>query len=289
MIFVDDLGNPEGPVLLDDGSWVLVEMRPDRGCLTHLSADGTERRTVAKTGRPNGLTLDRNGHLWLAESMNPPSLLRVSLGGDVESILTECDGEPFVFPNDLRFGPDGALYLTDSGIPYPVLAPMGGEERQGATVDGRLYRVDVHERTIQRLDDGLRFANGIAFGPDDDLYVSTTWDGIIWRYPWQGGGISGPRTAFANVLDPDKEGLRRGPDGMAFGLDGNLYCTVSRQGDVAVVSPEGSVIDRIRLDGPSPTSIAFGPPGQHKVYVTEQGTGQFEVHEVDTDGLALYR
>ena len=31
MIWVDDLGNTEGPVLLPDKSWALVEMHPDRG------------------------------------------------------------------------------------------------------------------------------------------------------------------------------------------------------------------------------------------------------------------
>ena len=287
MIFIGDLGNPEGPVLLDDGSWVLVEMHPDRGWLTHLSADGTVRRTVAKTGRPNGLALDREGALWVAESMNPPSLLRITLDGQVESILTECAGEPFLFPNDLRFGPDGALYLTDSGIPFGALRKMSSEERESAQADGRLYRIDVGARSIEKLDSGLPFANGIAFGPNDDLYVSTTFDGMIYRYAWR-DGQTGAREEFCNVLDPAKEGPR-GPDGMAFGLDGNLYCTVSRQGDVAIVSPEGIVIDRIQLDGPSPTNIAFGPGGEHKIYVTEQGIGQFEVHAVTTGGLPLYR
>jgi len=75
MIFVSDLGNPEAPVLLSDGSLILVEMHPDRGCITHISADGKERRDIAKTGRPNGLALDKEGALWVAESLDPPSLL----------------------------------------------------------------------------------------------------------------------------------------------------------------------------------------------------------------------
>ena len=73
MIFACDLGNPEAPVVLSDGSLVLVEMHPDRGCITHISADGKERRDIAKTGRPNGLALDKEGALWVAESLDPPS------------------------------------------------------------------------------------------------------------------------------------------------------------------------------------------------------------------------
>ena len=45
-----------------------------------------------------------------------PSLLRVTLDGKVETIATACGSEAFLFPNDLLFGPDGALYLTDSGF-----------------------------------------------------------------------------------------------------------------------------------------------------------------------------
>jgi sugar lactone lactonase YvrE len=74
---------------------------------------------------------------------------------------------------------------------------------------------------------------------------------------------------------------------MAFGTDGNLYVTVSRQGDIAVLNSEGDVVKRIRLDGPSPTNIAFGPQGTHMIYVTEQGIGQLERHQVACDGLPL--
>jgi hypothetical protein len=32
MIFAENLGVPEGPVALDNGSWLVVEMAPERGC-----------------------------------------------------------------------------------------------------------------------------------------------------------------------------------------------------------------------------------------------------------------
>ena len=288
MILADDLKNPEAPVLLPDGTWVLTEMHLDRGWILRLSGDGAVRGVVAKTGRPNGMTLARSGDLWVAESLNPPSLLRVSLDGTVETVLTGCRGEPFLFPNDLRFGPDGALYMTDSGIPVLEWHGVPDEEKANVPTDGRLYRIDIRDGSIRKLDSGIPFANGIAFGPDDDIYVSATQDGWVYKYDWSHDGRVSERTEFGNVLDPAKSGFRGG-DGIAFGRDGLLYATVSRQGDVAVMNVEGDVVDRVVLDGPSPTNIAFGPTGEHRIYVTEQGTGQFEVHDVPTAGMPLHR
>lgn len=285
MIVTDNLGNPEGPVLLPDNSWLVTEMRLDRGWITHLSADGQSRKVLAKTGRPNGLTLDRKGRIWVAESLTP-ALLQLTLDGHYETVLTACHDKPFLFPNDLRFGPDGALYMTDSGIRFTEWAQLNGEQRRQTQTDGRVYRIETVSRSIEIIDTGLAFANGIAFGPNYDLYVSTTINGLVYRYPWKRGDV-GSREEFGNVLNPEFPSVFRGPDGMAFGTDGNLYVTVSRQGDVAVLDSEGEVINRILLDGPSPTNIAFGPRGTHTIFVTEQGIGQFEKHHVTCDGLPL--
>ena len=289
MIFSSGLSVPEGPVVLPDGSWLVVEMGPDRGCVTHISPDGGAKRIIARTGRPNGLAVDLDGAIWVAESLTP-SLMRVTMDGDAEVFLTECNGESFLFPNDLAFGPDGALYLTDSGIPIGAFAP-GNKVRPDymtASIDGRLYRIDVRTREIEKLDAGIRFTNGIAFGPDDDLYVNETLTGTIYRYDRRGGNIVGERQVFGNVIAPGATGGMRGPDGMKFGLDGNLYVTVFGQGDVTVLDPTGAVVSRIKTEGNAPTNLAFGPPGSQTIYVTEDQFGTLEAFRVGTDGLPLY-
>jgi gluconolactonase len=290
MTFTDGISVPEGPVLLDDNSWVIVEMGPDRGCVTQVSSDGKEKRMVARTGRPNGLAVDRDGVVWVAESRTP-SLLRMTLDGKYEVFLTECDGEPFLFPNDLVFGPDGLLYMTDSGILFDDFAP-GGEVRPNydeVAIDGRVYRIDVQTRAIEKIDAGIRFTNGIVFGPDGCLYVNETITGAVYRYRWSSDGEIGPREEFGNVIAPGgPEGLR-GPDGMKFGENGNLYVTVFGQGDVTVLGRDGDVVERIKTEGRLPTNCAFGPRGSKKLYVTEDERGALEVFDVGTDGFPLYR
>lgn len=292
MEFVNNLGAPEAPVLLPDGSWLVVEMEPSRGCVTHISSDGACRRTICRTGRPNGLAVDRDGTIWIAESVNPPSLVKTTMAGDPEVVLTMCDGSPLLFANDLAFGPDGSLYLTDSGIHFNQLVGPGNVIRSDFMqigMDGRVYRIDTKTMAVATLDSGLRFANGLAFGPDRNLYVSETLTGTIYRYRSTNGEISGVREPFGQVIDRDQMNRTfQGPDGMAFGSDGCLYIAMYGQGNVTVLNPEGMVVERIATRGAKPTNVAFGAPGEKNIYVTEDEYGALEIIEVDTDGLPLF-
>ena len=288
MIFAENLGEPEGPVALDDGSWLVAEMAPERGCVTRLDKDGRMGRVLARTGRPNGLAVDEEGTIWVAESRYP-SLIRLHMDGRSEVVLSACDGEPFLFPNDLCFGPDGALYMTDSGLLFEDFAP-GNEIRRDfmeAEIDGRVYRIDPRTLGIEKIDSGLRFTNGIAFGPDENLYANDTFTGMVYRYRYENGRIVGGREDFANVAREASTGRVIGPDGMAFGADGNLYVTVFGQGDVTVLSPSGDVVQRIETQGSLPTNVAFVPDEQ-RIYVTEDEFGRVEAFEVGTGGLRLY-
>jgi gluconolactonase len=289
MVFAKGLSTPEGPVLLPDRSWLVCEMGSDRGCVTHLSSDGQTKRVVASTGRPNGLAVDKDGVIWVAESLQPPSLLRVTMDGETEVFLTECDGEPFLFPNDLAFGPDGALYMTDSGILFEDIVPGGNvrDDFMEMETDGRVYRIDLKTRLVQKIDSGIRFTNGIAFGPDHNLYVSETLTGMVYRYPWVDGRIVGSRNEFGNTVDPDGPKGIRGPDGMKFGADGNLYVAVYGQRTVSVLGHDGAVVTRIPTEGSCPSNLAFGPADERKIYVTEDEFGTLEAIDVETDGLPL--
>ena len=290
VVFHAGLGDPEGPVLLPDGSWAVVEMSTETGHVSVVSSNGLSRRVVVKTGRPNGMVVDSDGLLWVAESMNPPSLLRVDLDGSSEIFLTEGAGNRFLFPNDLAFGPDGALYMTDSGVLRSEIQKIPDADRSGYPFEGRLLRIDLESKSTKILDDGLRFPNGLAFGKDRALYVTTTADGLVHRYEWRGEGRLGARKRFADLLDGSKltgsEGFVGG-DGLAVGTSGNLYCAVVGQGNVTVIDSVGNLIRRIPVGGEEPTNVAFGPFGSGCIYVTVKDTGKIERHQVGENGLAL--
>jgi gluconolactonase len=288
MVFADGLSAPEGPVALPDGTWLIVEGGAGRGCVTHLSADGREKRVVKKTGRPNGLAVDDDGVIWVAESKTP-SLLRLTLGGESEVVATGWQNEAFLFPNDLCFGPDGALYLTDSGVFIDNFVINGSIRPDYADVnyDGRVYRIEVETGQVTKIDTGIKFTNGIAFGPDNLLYANETLTGNVYRYDLSKGG-NAQRKLFGNVIPADAPPGWKGPDGMAFSADGKLYVAVFGQRDVTVLGANGEVVERIQTQGKLPTNVAFALPGRRRIHVTEYEFGQLEVFETATDGLPLW-
>jgi gluconolactonase len=289
MIFTTGLSAPEGPVALPDGTWLIVEGGAERGCVTQISADGAAKRVIKKTGRPNGLALDSEGVIWVAESKHP-SLLRLTMDGKSEVVATGSDGEAFLFPNDLCFGPDGALYLTDSGVFIDEFAPNNKirPDYQSVAYDGRVYRIDVATGKVEKLDSGIKFTNGIAFGPDRRLYVNETLTGNIYRYEAAPGEPARRRVLFGNVIRPDAPPGWKGPDGMAFSRDGKLYVAVFGQRDITVLDTEGKVSERIATAGILPTNLAFALPGHQRIHITEYELGQMEVADVPADGLPLF-
>jgi len=288
-IFHRGLGEPEGPVLLTDGSWGVVEMSPETGHVSVISPDGDSKRVVVKTGRPNGMVQDSDGTLWVAESQNPPSLLKVGLDGTSEVVLTGGDGAEFMFPNDLVFGPDGALYMTDSGVHRPEFQ-IARESESGLDnypYDGKLFRIDLSDMSVSLLEDGLKFANGLAFGADEALYVTATATGLVYRYEWNSDGTLGPQEIFADLVDRSRAPGFIGGDGLAVGENGYLYCAVVGQGDVTVIDTSGSVVERIPVGGMQPTNVAFGPKGSGDIFVTVKDAGTLERHHVGVEGLPL--
>ena len=287
-VFATDVGAPEGPICLDDGSMYVTEMSADTLSVTRIVADGTKSLVRKTNGRPNGLALDGKGRIWIAEAG-----LRalICIDADGNEVRRTHGGEtlPFLFPNDLCFGPNGLLYMTDSGMRVEEFldGQSFAEGYREFDWDGRVYEIDPVSMVMLRvIDSRMLFTNGIAFDADGMLYANASLNGEIYRYDI--GRATPDREVFGNVLQPFEGDDFKGPDGMKFGLDGRLYCTVYGQGNVTVLNRDGSVAERLALAGECPTNCDFARSGR-KLRVTEVAIGQVEELDVPCDGLSLHR
>jgi gluconolactonase len=280
-----DVKNPEGPVSLADGSWIVTEM--DIGAITHVSCDGKTRRVIAATGLPNGLAIDLENSIWVADAKRK-ALLRVAMNGTTDVVSTGGEPDPFLLPNDLCFGPDGMIYMTDSGKSLDEFRAVNDPaEAYDMTFDGRLYRIDPRTGEARVLDRGFRLTNGICIGPGGEfLYLAETLSGNIYRYKFGEWN----RMYFGNVMakPPREFGKIAGPDGMAFDSAGNLYVAVIEQGDITVLDPMGRVSGRIALPGSTPTNLAFDVTGKKRMLITEASRGELLLMDTPEYGLPLY-
>jgi hypothetical protein len=74
-----------------------------------------------------------------------------------------------------------------------------------------------------------------------------------------------------------------------FAEDGRLFCTGMGAGEIAVFDTSGQVVERIATAGAAPANIAFTEDGSHRMYGTEITQGAVEVHDVNVDGLPIFR
>ena len=287
--FATGVGAPEGPISLPDGSMYITEMTSATACVTKLDSKGN-RSVVKKTGgRPNGLALDGDGNIWIAEALLRQLICIDPRGNEISRLSGDDGNGPFLFPNDLAFGPDGHLYMTDSGM--PMVEFLNGqnfvENFMDLDWDGRVYEIDPKaNKVIRIIDRGIRFTNGIAFDSHNTLYANASFTGEVYRYDIFSGQAS-KRELFGNVLQPDDQTGFKGPDGMKFGTDGRLYCTVYGQRNVTVLDRNGAVANRLMLDGSCPTNLCFSQD-EKSILVTEVAKGQVEKLTSPCAGLPLY-
>jgi gluconolactonase len=260
-LLASGLGFPEGPVVMPDGRIVFCDGNVGELLVYRNGGVGTFARTG---GSPWGAVLGTDGAVYLTQGGNVPGsgdtsavsgIQRVGKDGKVELLCSEVAGRKLYGPNDLAFGPDGRLYFTDSGSEE--------DYRFDVRSPGRLFAIDGRGDGEMLLELPRVYPNGIAFDAQQRLYWT---ESMAHRVSWLRDG----RPATFSQLSDDHV-----PDGMAFAADGRLFvCTTISQG-VTVLSPEGEVLEEIKL-GQHPTNCIFDGS---TLYVTATHTADIEASQ----------
>ncbi len=288
---------PEGPIAMDDGSVVLVEI--ERGTLSRVSPDGAIDVIADLGGGPNGAAVGPDGAVYLCNNGGfewhelPDGRLlpgdkpgnysggrieRVDLASGAVSVLyTECNGNPLNGPNDIVFDAQGGFYFTDLGKNY------GRHQDRGA-----VYYATPDGASITELVFPVNTPNGVGLSPDEKtLYFAETITGRVWAYPidspgkLQGGGAPGTGQCLAGV--PGFQLF----DSLAVDADGNVCVATIVNGGITSISPDGGTVTHTPMKDRLTTNICFGGEGLKTAYITLSSIGELVACPWPVAGLPL--
>jgi gluconolactonase len=291
-MLTENLQFPEGPVVTPDGGVLVVEVRG--GALARVSLDGEVTRLAKCGGGPNGAAIGPDGSVYVCnnggfqwsesnglvlpgeqpDGYTGGSIQRVDLGsGDVTTLYTHCGDIQLRGPNDIVFDSSGGFYFTDLGKSRPRELDKGAVFY--ATTDGS---------TIREVAFPMDHPNGTGLSPDGQtLYVAESTTARVWA--WDIGGEGELANKRLVVSLPGVQYL----DSLAIEASGNVCLATLLTGAITVVSPQGEIVEVVKVPEPDPmvTNICFGGPDMTTAYITSSGRGRLYETTWTRPGLRL--
>jgi gluconolactonase len=285
---------PEGPVVMPDGTVLVVEIR--RGTLSRVGTDGSVEIVADLGGGPNGAAIgpdgacyvaNNGGFLWseldgmlipfdLATMSNQPTdfsggwIDRVDLHtGEHQVLYKECGGLGFRGPNDIVFDADGGFWFTDFG-----------KSRAHDTDRGGLYYGTVDGKSVVQVARGLLGPNGVGLSPGGDrVYVAESYTGRLNAWDITAPGkVASP---MATVVEATKGHF----DSLAVEAGGAVIVAAIGEG-LCVVQPDGGH-EYVALPDRFTTNVCFGGGDLRTAYATLSGTGRLVALDWPRPGLPL--
>jgi len=208
-----------------------------------------------------GAVYGPDGNLYVVSSSTNSVLRYDGQTGAFLGVFVALGSGGLTQPSSLTFGPDGNLYVASTNgndvLRYngATGAPMPASGQTGAIF------VPVSSGSLEQ-------PAGLAFGPDGNLYVSSSGNDDVLRY----NPLTG---AFVNPFLAGGPGGLHLPGELLFRPDGNLYVLSSGTGSILRFNAtSGAFVDTFVAAGSGglagADSFAFGPDGN--LYVGSAGT-----------------
>jgi gluconolactonase len=298
-IVTEGLAFPEGPVVMPDGSVIVVEIKGQRLVRCHM--DGRKDVVAELGGGPNGAALGPDGKIYVCnnggfnwitheDGFDRPhgrwdeyecgSIQRVDPAtGAVEVLYRDSPGTPIKGPNDIVFDAHGGFYFTDHGKSWDRLMDRGA-----------LYYAANDGSFIREVAFPLITPNGVGLSPDGKtLYASETETGRVWSWPVVEPGVLAKEpwpSPCGGTFHGGPTGYQRF-DSLAVEANGNVCVATLVNAGISVFAPEGGLVEFWEAPEPYCTNIAFGGADLRKAYITLSGYGQLLEVDWPRPGLAL--
>lgn len=296
-ILAEGLAFPEGPVMMDDGSVIVVEVAG--GHITRIRPDGTRHRIADPGGGPNGLAIGPDGALYLCNNggftwsevggMRLPGnaapdyttgrIERIDIAtGKVERLYDSHDGHRLSGPNDIVFDAHGGFWFTDLGKHFDRHSDHGG--LYYGTPDGKALKRAVHGPDL----------NGVGLSPDGTkVYAAVCTHSYILAFDIVGPGevAPSPLEAIPGQIVADFPG-RTLLDSLAILASGKIaQGTLVENPGIGVADPATGDIVYHSFPDLLTTNIAFGGADMRDAVVTLSSTGKLAMARWDEPGLRL--
>ena len=256
-VIADGLGFTEGPVWLPDDRVALTSI--SHGCVYIVDPRDGALERIDTGGGPNGLACSgdgtlyvaQNGGTWGASGTAEPGV-QVITGSHVDYLV-----EGLGAPNDLTFGADGRLWITDTRAQFDISTPDAG-------LPGHVYSTDVDSGDTRLvIDDGPVFVNGLGFDRDGSrLLVTATLSSQLLSYVISPDGAVGA----PEIVHTFDDGW---PDGMTVSAHGDYWVALTAADRIDVVDTWGRRVGEIGLPaGSLPTNVCIGGRRYDELFVT---------------------
>ncbi len=275
------IDRPEDVVIGRDGR---VFASDHRCAVAEIFADGSFARLGPRGGAPNGINMDTQGRILIAnfgiydgeegalERFDPAT-------GKHETLVAAVNGIRLTSSNYPVLARDGTIWCTHS-----TSAAQWPEALDGRS-DGFVFAL-LSDGAVKHAAGGLKFANGCCLDEGESfLYVNQTSGADVVRFPILGPGELGRRETYGPKLGP----LLDGPvdpanlpppeitqnlgytDGNGFDIEGNLWVTLPAANKIVAIRPDRSVFTVAHdPDGTilnHPTNISWGGDDMRDLYI----------------------
>jgi len=223
--FGQNLHRPESIIATKDGTlWVSDQ----QAAVTRIDADGTQTAIGLMGAEPNGLAMDRQGNLYVA-NIGDGKFYKLYPDGTEEVLLSEFEGKPLGAPNFVFIDRRDRLWLSVSTRTLPWVAAAINPRPDG-------YILLMDENGVHKVADGIYFTNEIRLDAKEEyLYVAETMKARILRFPVNPDGSLGDREVFG----PDPLDQGAWVDGFTFDIEGNLWITTPLRNGLGILTPDG--------------------------------------------------
>lgn len=209
----------------------------------------------------NGLELDAQGRLLLAQHGDRRIARLNDDGRTFTTIAARFDGKRFSSPNDLCLDAHGNIFFTDP--PYGL-----GKTQQPEIDFNGVYRISP-DGVLTVISRELSRPNGIGLSPDARvLYVGNSDPDrpVIMAFDLESDGTAGPGRVFYDGTELIARTKRQGLfDGLSIDEHGNIW--TSGPGGVLILTPAAKLLGTL-LTGRATANCCFGGPDGTTLYVT---------------------